>query len=137
MSNYGVIELGGLGDWGEGGQHPGKRFIEGDLGADSAGISVNSTEPGGESPFWHVHHASEEIHIVLSGRGEIALDDDVLPLSPGTVVRVDTGVWRALRALPEADEPMKWLCIRSGAAALADLGKDAEIDAERPFPWNA
>lgn len=137
MSDYSVIELGGVDDWGSGGQHPGKRFIEGELGADSMGISVNSTEPGGESPFWHTHARSEEIHIVIAGRGEIALDDEVLPLRPGTAVRVGPGVWRALRCLPESETPMTWLCIRSGADTIEGIGRDSEIDQERPFPWNA
>lgn len=132
-----MIDMGELDNWGAGGQHPGKRFIEGELGADSVGLSVNATEPGGESPFWHVHNATEEIYVVLSGRGEIALDDDVLLLGPGVVVRVGRGTWRALRCLPDGDEPMRWLCIRSGADALADVGNDAEIDQERAYPWNA
>lgn len=137
MSDYTAIELGGLDEWGSGGEHPGKRFIDAELGTAHTGISVNSTEPGGESPFWHVHSAIEETHIVLSGRGEIALDDEVLPLGPGTVVRVGPGTWRAVRALPDSGEPMKWLCVRSGPDSLAGVGDDAEIDGEPPFPWNA
>ncbi len=132
MSDYKAVELGGLDNWSE----AAKRFLEGEIGAQFAGISVNVTEPGGESPFWHSHSKLEEIHIVLEGTGEIALDDEVLQLGPGSVVRVGQGVQRALRALPDSDGPMKWLCIRAGGDSLENIGDDADLDQETPFPWN-
>lgn len=131
MSEYQVTEIGNIDSW------VGKSFIEGDLGADSTSISVNATEPGGESPFWHAHARCEEIYAVLDGQGELAIGEEVVPLSAGTVVRVAPGAMRALRCLPDSTTPLKWLCVRSGAATLADIGKDATLDSERPFPWSA
>lgn len=133
MSNYSVIEVGSMGDWGE----SAKRFVEGDLGTQYIGMSVNATEPGGESPFWHSHSKIEEIYVVLDGVGEIALDNEVLPLTAGTVVRVGQGVSRALRALPDSPIPMKWLCLRAGGNTLEGTGNDAELDKDTPFPWSS
>lgn len=131
MSDYGTIELGALDTW------EGKRFIEKDLGAQFAGTSVNATEPGGESPFWHRHAALEELYIIFDGTGEFAIGDEVLPLGPGSVVRAGQGVWHALRCLPDSPVPLKWLCVRAAGMPLSDVGRDAELDKERPFPWNA
>lgn len=131
MSDYATTELGGLESW------EGKRFVEKDLGSQFAGLSVNATEPGGESPFWHRHAKLEEMYIILDGRGEFAIGEDVLPIGPGSVVRAGTDVWHALRCLPDSPVPLKWLCVRSAGEQLATVGKDAELDRERPFPWSA
>jgi uncharacterized cupin superfamily protein len=129
MSEYKVTELGGIDEW------VGKSFIQGEIGADTVGISVNATEPGDSSPFWHSHAESEEIYIVLDGRGEISVGADTVALKAGTVVRVAPSSKLALRALPDSATPLKWLCIRSGANTIEAIGNDATLDQETPFPW--
>ena len=129
MSEYKVTELGSIDQW------AGKNFIQGELGADTVGISVNATEPGDSSPFWHSHAESEEIYIVLDGQGEISVGDDTVELKAGTVVRVAPDSKLALRALPESATPLKWLCVRSGANTIEAIGNDATLDRETPFPW--
>ena len=131
MSSHTVIDIGGIDSW------DGKTFVEKDLGAEFVGMSVNSAEPGGESPFWHAHAKLEEIYVVLDGQGEFAVGDEVVPLRPGTIVRVGQNVHHALRCLPDSAVPLKWLCLRAAGGALADVGRDSELDRERPFPWNA
>lgn len=136
MSDYGISQVGPVADWSAlEGAAPGKKFVEGDLGSEFAGISVNSTPQGEQSKFWHAHSKLEEIYMFLEGSGEMGVDDDVVPVQAGTIVRVGQGVWRVLRCLPESDVPLKWLCIRAGGEKLADIGHDAELDRERPFPW--
>lgn len=130
MSEYKVTTIGRVESW------TGKQFLEGDVGAESVGISVNATEPGGQSPFWHSHARIEEIYVVLDGEGEIAIGDDVVPLSAGTVVRVAPNNMLGVRCLPSSAVPLKWICVRSGADSLAGVGKDATLDKERPFPWS-
>jgi len=132
MSN--VTQIGELASWGG---ETGKQFVEKEVGAQFAGVSVNTTQPGGEAPFWHAHARLEEIYVVIDGRGEFALGDEVLPLEAGTVVRVAPGVMHALRALPDSPTPMRWICIRAAGMELSEVGRDAELDRDRPFPWNA
>jgi len=132
MSN--VTQIGQLSAWG--GEN-GKQFIHREIGAEFAGISVNTTEPGGEVPFWHSHERCEEIYIIVDGRGEFALDDEVLPLEPGTVVRAAPGAMHALRCLPDSAVPLRWVCVRAAGEALAEVGRDGTRDEERPFPWSA
>lgn len=131
MSGYNVTQIGTVDAW------TGKEFVEGELGTANVGISINATEPGGESPFWHSHARIEEVYLVLEGTGEIAIGDDIVPLQAGTLVRVAPGSMLALRCLPDSPAPMKWICVRTGADSLADIGNDATLDSDRPFPWNA
>lgn len=130
MSEHTVTDIGRVDSW------TGKQFIDGALGSENAGISINATEPGDQSPFWHSHAHTEEIYIVLDGEGEIAIDDDVVPLSAGSAVRVAPNSMLALRCLPSSAGALKWICVRSGADSLAGIGKDAALDRERPFPWS-
>lgn len=133
MSDYEVTEIGNLSSWGveEG---TGKRFV--DVAASFVGASVNATQPGQSSPFWHRHARLEELYIVLEGDGRMVLDDEVIELHGGTVVRVPAHVWRALHCDADSAVPLKWLCVRAGGDTLESIGRDGELDKERPFPWN-
>lgn len=138
MTNYEVLEIGALDGWGEHvGMAPGKRFIDKEMATQFIGMSANSIEPGGAAPFWHTHSAIEEIYLFLTGTGQMALDDELVDVQAGTVVRVGQGVWRAWGAAPDSAEPLTWLCIRAGNGELAEVGGDGERDTERPLPWPA
>lgn len=50
-------------------------------------------------------HDDQEALYVISGEGQIKLDDDVLPLKPGTAVYVGPGVSHSTRRT--GDEPVK------------------------------
>ena len=133
MSNYDVNDIGGIDDWGVA-EGTGKRFIDGES-AQYLGMSVNATEPGAGSAFWHRHGRLEELYVFLDGRGQMAVDDDLVEVQPGTVVRVAPEAWRAVHSAADADRPLKWLCLRAGGDTLAGIGRDGELDRERPFPW--
>lgn len=137
MNEYKVVNVGPLSKWQDlEGAAKGKVFIDGDLGSEFIGTSVNSTPPGGQSPFWHVHDKVEEIYIFLTGVGEMALDNDLVQVEAGTIVRVPAGIWRALHCPESASEPLTWLCMRGGGAALKDLKGEAHIDSDKPYPWS-
>ena len=139
---YQIFELGALNTWGEhfGGLSPqtlapGRRFLEKDLALDYFGVSVNSREPGTGANYWHAHSVLEELYLFIEGKGELALDDEVIPVQAGTAVRVGQGVQRTWRAAPDSPGPLRWLCIRAGGARLKEIPRDATPDRERPFPW--
>ncbi|MFV0375229.1 cupin domain-containing protein [Microbacterium sp.] len=134
MAGYDILEMGSTETWGGyTGVAPGKRFVDKEMPAQYIGMSANSLAPGGSAPFWHTHFAVEEMYVFLTGTGQMALDDEIVDVSPGTAVRVGQGVWRAWHAA--SDGPLTWLCIRSGGAELAEVGLDGERDLERPLPW--
>ncbi|MFD6700386.1 MULTISPECIES: cupin domain-containing protein [unclassified Microbacterium] len=135
MSGYDMYEAGAIDTWGVA-EGTGKRFVDGES-AQYLGMSVNSTEPGESSPFWHRHSRFEELYVFLDGRGQMALDDEVVDVHPGTVVRVAPETWRAVHSAADAGRPLKWLCLRGGGDSLAGIGRDGELDKERIFPWNA
>ncbi|MRH28394.1 cupin domain-containing protein [Microbacterium sp. SYP-A9085] len=136
MSGYDVIQVGAPSSWTDpGGAPTAKRFVDKEIPTQFIGTSVNAAEPGAQSAFWHAHERLEELYVFLAGRGQMALDEDVIDVQAGTVVRVGQGVMRAWHALPDSPEPLRWLCVRSGGDTLADIGRDSRFDKERPRPW--
>ncbi|MBU4466128.1 MAG: cupin domain-containing protein [Actinobacteria bacterium] len=142
MSDYQVSEMGALDEWRDhfGGFHPsrsrdGRRVVDHDLAMQYIGMTSNAFEPGEEAGYWHTHSAIEELYVFLTGHGQMGLDDDVVDVGPGTVVRVGQGVWRTWRSVPDSSEQLRWLCIRAGGEVLPHLPDDGTRDTERPSPW--
>ncbi|WP_136806006.1 cupin domain-containing protein [Desulfosediminicola flagellatus] len=48
--------------------------------------------------FTHTHREQEEVYIVIEGSGTIAINDELLDLTPGDVIRVSPNAKRALKA---------------------------------------
>ena len=80
------------------------RFAHGALGASATGLSLHRIKPGKRQPFGHRHDQAEEVYVVLSGSGRIALGDEVRDLGPLDAVRIAPEVWRALEAGPDGLE---------------------------------
>ncbi len=99
------------------------------------GLTANSFIPGEQAGYWHSHSHLEELYVFLTGRGEMGLDDEVVPVTAGTAIRVGQGVMRTWRAVPDSPEPLTWLCIRAGGTELEHFPSDATRDEERPSPW--
>jgi len=142
VTDYQVLEMGGLDEWREhfGGFRPttsrdGRRVVDHDLTMQYIGMTANAFEPGEEAGYWHTHDRVEELYVFLAGRGQMGLDDEVVDVGPGTVVRVGQGVWRTWRSVPDSPEQLRWLCIRAGGHELPHLPDDATRDEERPSPW--
>jgi mannose-6-phosphate isomerase-like protein (cupin superfamily) len=142
VSDYEVVEIGSPEQWRDhfGGfddtrSRQGRRIVDHELTMQYIGLSVNALAPGEEAGYWHRHAQIEELYVFLSGQGEMGLDDDLVPVSSGTVVRVGQEVLRTWRALPESDGELRWLCIRAGGAPLPHLPDDSSRDADRPMPW--
>lgn len=64
----------------------------------SMGMTLASFPPGGGYDHPHSHAAQEEVYILLSGRGEMAVDGRLLRLKPGDAVVVEPAARRALRS---------------------------------------
>ncbi len=98
-------------------------------------MTANAYEPGEEAGYWHTHSEIEELYVFLSGTGQMGLDDDIVDVGPGSVVRVGQGVWRTWRSLPDSPGQLRWLCIRAGGGQIAHMPNDSQRDADRPAPW--
>jgi mannose-6-phosphate isomerase-like protein (cupin superfamily) len=74
------------------------RFATSDLDAEHTGVSLHSVKPGKRQAFAHRHEDAEEVYVVLSGRGRMKLDDEVIDLTTLDAIRVSPGVTRAFEA---------------------------------------
>jgi mannose-6-phosphate isomerase-like protein (cupin superfamily) len=74
------------------------------LDAERTGVAFYRLRPGKRSPFVHRHTDAEEIYVVLSGSGQVKLDDEVLDLVPLDSIRVAPQTARAFEAGPDGLE---------------------------------
>ena len=77
------------------------RFGRQPLESEIVAVSRETLAPGFRVPFGHQHRVQEEIYVVLRGSGRIKIDDEILDLRHGDVVRLGRGVWRCTEAGPE------------------------------------
>lgn len=104
----------------------GKQFVKDATGASSCEISFGTLEPGQAVPFFHSHKANEENYIVLSGKGNFQVDDDVFAVSEGSVVRVSTNCDRNIKNTGTVD--LVYICIQAKEGSLGGYTMtDAEI----------
>jgi quinol monooxygenase YgiN/mannose-6-phosphate isomerase-like protein (cupin superfamily) len=82
----------GFGETGE------ARFARTPLGAVGQGVSLQRLRPGARQAFGHRHHRDEEIYVVLSGSGQVAVDDQIRDIRRLDAIRVAPGSVRAFQA---------------------------------------
>ena len=80
------------------------RFGTKAMGLTQTGFSHFNLKPGIRQPFGHHHNVGEEVHVVLGGSGRVKLDNEILALQKGDVLRVAPDVMRAFEAGPEGLE---------------------------------
>jgi len=142
MSSYEVINIGAPDQWRDffGGFRPessrdGRRVVDRELHSQFVGLTVNALAPGEEAGYWHTHSAIEEVYVFIGGQGQMGLDDDLVEVEAGSVVRVGQNVMRTWRAKPDSSGELRWLCIRAGGSELPSFPDDATRDNDRPMPW--
>ena len=118
-TNYTAVDIGKLSDLS---QHvltapdgvtkiPGKIFLSPSTKMTGSEISYGLLPPGQGSPFFHAHHKHEEVYLIISGNGEYQCDNTVFPIQEGSIVRVGTGVSRALKNT--GSSPMVYICVQT------------------------
>ena len=107
------------------------RFARRALGSSRLGVSRETLAPGFRVPFGHTHSEQEEVYVVLRGSGRIKIDDEIVELAEGDLVRVSPGAWRCTEA---GADGMQLLAV--GAPTSEE--NDAEIEqgwwADQPSP---
>jgi mannose-6-phosphate isomerase-like protein (cupin superfamily) len=83
-------------------------FARQDLDAETTGLSYHVVKPGKRQGFAHRHDETEEVYVVLSGRGRMKLDDEIVNIEPYDAIRVAGPVWRAFEA---GDEGLELLAV--------------------------
>ena len=100
MSAYSIVNLKEEVDDSLGGSAPGieGRFARKHLDSEHLGVSYLHYSPGVRSPSAHSHREQEEAYVVISGSGQVRLDDEIRELHCWDVVRVNPATVRAFEA---------------------------------------
>jgi quercetin dioxygenase-like cupin family protein len=81
------------------GDYPGEmRMLTGELGAEQVALTYRRMpqHTGGKGSYGHSHKRQEELYLVISGRLQFKLGDEVIEASRGTAVRVAPNVVRSV-----------------------------------------
>ena len=73
-------------------------------GSEQIGVSRFRYAPNTAAPYGHHHDVQEEVYVVVSGSGQMKLDDEVIELRQWDLVRVAPQVMRGIHAGPEGLE---------------------------------
>ena len=80
-------------------------------GARELGCSLYELDPGGQAVPYHMHHANEELLIVLAGDLELRTPDGTRHVSRGAVVAFPAGAEGAHRLRNNSERPARYLLV--------------------------
>lgn len=96
--------------------------------------------PGKQSCPYHLHHAQEEMFIVLAGSGTARIAGEMLPIKAGDVIFTPAGPDYPHHIINTSSEPLKYLAIGTTEVPeiceYPDSGKylaEASLDTPTPF----
>ncbi|MBZ0215569.1 MAG: cupin domain-containing protein [Fimbriimonadaceae bacterium] len=114
------------------------------IGAEQLGCLLTIVEPGKSAFPFHVHHAIEEMFIILEGTGEYRFGTDIYPIRAGDVLAAPCGGAEvAHQIVNTGDKAIKYLGVSTKAdpevVEYPDSGKFLTISRldETGLPQNA
>lgn len=75
------------------------------------GASIDTLAPGKVGCPYHLHHAQEEMFVILAGEGTLRVAGEMLPLRSGDVVFIPAGPDYPHQIVNTSDGPSKYLSI--------------------------
>lgn len=112
---------------------PGKVFGGTATNATGAEFSFQSFVPGSETGFLHTHKSHEELYFFLSGNGEFQIDNEIIPVSEGSVVRVAPNGRRSVRN--NGTVPLLMLCVQYRGETFTQEDATDGIILHDPVKW--
>ena len=103
------------------------------MGLTGCEVSINSLPAGAAVPFVHAHKQNEELYGVLSGCGEIWIDDEIHGIKAGDWFRVSPTGKRAIRAAET--EGITFICVQTKAGSLENYTMTDGVMCEEKAPW--
>lgn len=108
--------------------------------AKKLGASIDVLAPGKQGCPYHLHHAQEELFVVVEGSGTLRVAGEMLPIKAGDVIFVPSGPEFPHQIINTSDEPLKYLSISTmetpEICEYPDSGKylaEASLDRDKPF----
>lgn len=138
-SNFTAYESGARQDWPDhtvafpGLEIRGKHFLKEALDFTGCEISINSLPPGGGMPFYHTHQDNEEVYIFIQGRGQMQVDEEVIDVQEGTIVRIAPNGQRTWRN--NSDEPLLYIIVQMRENSLRQYGLGDGVVSDKPVTW--
>lgn len=75
------------------------------------GASIDTVAPGMRSCPYHLHHAQEEMFIVVEGHGSLRVAGEMLPIRTGDVIFIPPGPDYPHQIVNTSDKPLKYLSV--------------------------
>lgn len=75
------------------------------------GIGIDILEPGKRGCPYHLHHAQEELFVILEGKATLRVAGEMLAVSAGDVVFIPAGPDYPHQFINTSDAPVKYLSI--------------------------
>lgn len=117
----------------------GARLAKG-TAAQKLGASFDVLAPGKRGCPYHLHHAQEEMFIILEGAGTLRVAGEMLPIRTGDVIFIPPGPEYPHQVINTSDAPLKYLSISTMEAPeiceYLDSGKflaEGSLHSSKPF----
>jgi mannose-6-phosphate isomerase-like protein (cupin superfamily) len=120
---------------GKGRGFPGKLFLKDPLGMSGMEVSLNKLPAGQAMPFYHQHKTHEELYIFLKGAGQFQVDDKVIDVREGTVIRVAPDGVRTWRN--HSQEDLYYIVIQAKAGSMEASEIDDGVVCPEKVSWPA
>lgn len=95
--------------------------------AQKLGASVDTLAPGMRGCPYHLHHAQEEMFIILGGHGTLRVAGEMLPIREGDVIFIPPGPEYPHQIINSSDAPLHYLSVstreRPEVCEYPDSGK--------------
>ena len=108
--------------------------------AQKLGASFDILAPGKRGCPYHLHHAQEEMFVIIEGQGTLRVADEMLPLKTGDVIFIPAGPEYPPQIINTSDAPLKYLSISTMEAPeiceYPDSGKylaEGSLKSATPF----
>ena len=126
--NYGLMNIG---TFKEDLAKAGRIMADESLGLTGCEMSFNYSPAGSYTPFVHSHKLNDEVYVIISGNGQLMVDDEEFSIQEGSVIRVAPNGQRAIKA----DSDLTYLCIQVKENSLTQATMDDAIINEAKASW--
>lgn len=117
-----------------------RAYLAAGTAAKKLGATYQIVAPGKRVCPYHLHHAQEEMFVILEGSGTLRVAGELVPIRSGDVIFIPAGPDYPHQILNTSAAPLKYLAIGTNEAPeiceYPDSGKflaEGSLDTDKPF----